>query len=275
MNRNQYQQIAQWVNAHVDGLMDAGQRQTFEKLRSQSAVLRAELERQSLIDAVLQRIFAPPPVEAILARVLGTPTEDASVRVVATPRRRARVSPLVWGTAVAAAALLLAAGGWWAWMTWQDEGGLAPRQIAAPLPKQSMEEVYQGLVAAGFKPKWVCDDEKEFATTFYMRLGQGLVFEKAPPTVAMVGLYYANCISPATIVFLAEAKGEKVLVFADRATEDAKTALPSDYKLHVFQRQVGTLKLYEVTPLKEKSVVDFFQEKDVPSEWIKNATYRP
>ncbi|HKQ48531.1 MAG TPA: hypothetical protein VJZ71_10710 [Phycisphaerae bacterium] len=275
MNQNQYQQIAQWVNAHVDGLMDAGQRQTFEQMRSQSAVLRAELDRQALIDAALRRVFAPPPVEAILARVLGTPSKSAPASVVVVPRRRAKISPIIWGTAVAAAALLLAAGGWWAWLTWQDESSLTRAPIAAVLPKMRMEQVYQDLLATGFKPKWVCDDEKEFATTFYLRLGQGLAFVDAPKGIAMVGLSYANCLSPATVVFLAQVRDEEVIVLVDDASKDAGQTLAGDCGLNLFRRKIGKLMLFEVTPLDRPSVVDYFQEIDVPSEWIKNATYRP
>jgi hypothetical protein len=275
MNKDQYEQLTRWINAHADGLLDEAQKQTFEQARSKNAAIRAELECQAQIDETIRRIFAPPTADDILKRIHGDQSEPAAVTS-ASPAAtgRARISPWVWRTAIAAAVILLATGGWWAWLMTQDAGVQVVLKVPE-LPKLQMEQVYQNLLATGFKPKWVCSDEKEFATTFYFKLGQGLVFDHAPVAIAMVGLSYANCVSRDTVVFLADVHGEKVIVLVDKSANDKDFTLAGDSRLHLFKRQVGSLMLYEVSPLAKPALLDYFHEKEIPAEWKTRPGYRP
>lgn len=255
MNQEQYQQLSRWINAHADGLLDEKQRHTFEQAKTRNAAIRAELSCQAKLDDSLRRAYAPPPADAILARIAGSKKTS--------PPGQSKISPWIWRLAIVAAVLVLGVGGWWAWLMWQDNEAPILQQ-KADLVKQTVGEVYESLVAGGFKPRWACKDEKDFVSTFQMKLGQGLVFEAAPAGVAMVGLSYADCLSASGVVFLADVKGEKVIVIADRLGNDTKPKLPDGSKLHLFRRRVGRLVLYEVSPLDKKSLLDYFHKKDLP-----------
>ncbi len=259
MNQEQYQQLSRWINAHADGLLDEKQRHTFEQAKTKNAAIRAELNCQTKLDDSLRRAFAPPPADAVLARITGS-------KKTAPPSApgQTRISPWIWRMAMVAAVLVLSVGGWWGWLMWQDKEAPIIQQ-KADLVKQSVQEVYDSLVAAGFKPRWVCKDEKDFVSTFLMKLGQGLVFEAAPAGVSMVGLSYADCLSASGVVFLADVQGNNVIVIVDRLGNDTKPKLPDGSKLHLFRRRVGKLVLYEVSPLDKKSLLDYFHKKDLPA----------
>ena len=48
------------LDAYLDGLMETAERESFEREIERDAELRAQVEAQSLIDASLKRVFAPP-----------------------------------------------------------------------------------------------------------------------------------------------------------------------------------------------------------------------
>jgi hypothetical protein len=119
--------------------------------------------------------------------------------------------------------------------------------------------IYAERVETGFKPDWVCKDEKEFADTFKKELGVPLAFAPTPQ-VAMVGLAYTSSLSSQTVAFLAHVDGREVIVFVDTLKHDSHPKLPADSKLHVFRSELGSLVLYEITPLDEPRASGLFRE---------------
>jgi hypothetical protein len=123
------------------------------------------------------------------------------------------------------------------------------------------DEVYREQVANGLKPSWTCKDNKEFGDYFQGRLGHRLwlKFEEVPAVTKLLGVSFTGGVSETTIGVLAKVEDQPVIVLADRAaTRWEHPMLKYAQGLHVYQRQVGQLVLYEVSPFSEPRLLDLF-----------------
>src|SRR6476620_4773621 len=133
-------------------------------------------------------------------------------------------------------------------------------------PNAPLDKIYEGQVLAGFRPKWVCEDDREFASTFLTRQGQGLLLGAMPQGSKMVGLTYCGGISRYTTTMLARVGVVPVMVFVDRISADTHPRLsPGEHKLHLFRKELGSLVLYEVSPLDKPQVMEYLYPADVPA----------
>src|SRR5262249_236432 len=131
-------------------------------------------------------------------------------------------------------------------------------------PNRPLDTIYAAQVADDFKPKWVCEDPHEFASTFKERQGQGLLLPPMPHATKMAGLTYCAGVSRYTTTMLARVNGKPVMVFVDRADADTHPAQPpASTKLHLFRKELGPLVLYELTPLDHPAVMDYLDLADV------------
>jgi hypothetical protein len=208
-------------------------------------------ELEQSIDAALRRLFEPPPqagLDAIADRAF------AQIRAASDLRRR--------GVRWLAAAAAIAAACVGTWQIWRAVGPPSrPPAAYRQQPWRSLETVYRDTVAAGFEPRWVCADDREFALTFRSLHHQGLVLADTPPSIEAVGLSYCNSITPGTIGVLVRVDGKPVVVFVDRVERDAGQPRPPE-GLNLFRRQIGRLVLYELSPLQEPSVLPWFRDPD-------------
>jgi anti-sigma factor RsiW len=222
------------INAYLDGRLSDAQRAAVEKHIDRDADLRREVEQLERMEDSLRDRFGPDQAPAI--------------DLPAPPRR-------LFVPLSAAAIILLALLGGVYWYMNHMPGQQAPSTgLYAQL---SPEQAYAQTVAAGFQPGWVCEP-KEFRETFANRFGQPLAL--APDTAAtqMLGLSYMNVLSADTIAMLARVDGQPVMVFVDRA--DAPAAkVPPGSDLTLFERTIGGLMLYELTPLDRPAAMDLIQ----------------
>jgi len=251
MNNPPEQPDSSNFDAYLDGSLPAEQHDAMKREIEGSPALRAEVELQSRIDESLRRSFAPskPPVE-----LLSTLRDAAGVQPAAVQTRRR------WLTiaAVVAAATVV-----WAVVGWQFFGGRGKTPIYDP--NTPLETIYATSVADGFKPKWVCDDPHEFASTFKQRQDQALLLAAMPAGTTMEGLHYLGGLSRYTTAMLARVNGKPVLVFVDKSSNDTHPAEPTAKSgLHLFRKELGPLVLYELTPLDHPSVMDYLYLSDVP-----------
>lgn len=250
-------QLAKWVDAHVDGLLKPEQQAQFDRALKSNAYLRAEIEKQKRIDDSLKRQFAAPSAEEVLQRAFG----DNNLPTGKPSRRRKSWAPAMKYSAIAAAVALIVGGGSWVWLTL---GGGA----VTPQPSRDLVAVFHETVDQGFKPNWVCKTDKQFFLTLYNRFGQGLLLASTmPPDIKALGWSYGLAITPKTAYLLADVKGHKSIVFIDEAGYERDWQLPADCKLHLHQRKIGDLILYEVTDLEEPGILEYFYEKELPEEW--------
>lgn len=222
---------AERLEAYLDGRLTGEHRAAFEAELASDAALRAELELQRGIDAALRRRFAPP-------EMISLPASSQA----AAPRRSRRLwRPL----AVAAAAALLAAGAWAGWAVYS-------------VSVDPLVSVYRSEVAAGLRPKWVCDTDEQLAEYLQDKFGRTLVVRSTRPDVSLIGWTSCSLMSPYTAVLLTRVGGEPVLVLVDRAEVDTRPSLPPLSGLRLFRREVGGMVLYELSPLDHPTLLDAF-----------------
>ncbi len=250
MTEASHQQLGDLLDAYADGLMTGEQRETVEQALLARPQLERQLHHQRAIDDALRRRLTPPPADELQA-VLEQAGTAAPGPAWAPWRLMAR------RLAVAAA---LAAGVFGAWQIWSF---MQPRPPGyQEMPWRSLAAIYQDEITSGFEPDWVCKDDREFSDTFFDLYRQRLLLEPLPEGVAALGLAYGNSISQRTTYLLAEAENQPIVVFIDRAERDAGQSIESDTGLHLFERRVGDLILYELSPFAEPRLLDSFYDPD-------------
>lgn len=241
------------LDRYLDDLLPGAERDRFERtVLADSAELAAEVQQQRDVDNALRRIFAVPrnaPGSGIL------PSHAAPrPRMGSAFARR----PALRAISIAAVLGLGVFGGW---RVWRFVTPPQPRNPYAVQPWRPMEVVYQDIVSGGFQPNWACKDDQEFATITRKQLGIPLLLAQSEG-VAAVGWQYANTLGPNTMCLLAtvrtdpSAEAAQVIVFADRARYDRSPETVSTSTRHVFRRALGTVVLYEISPLDTPSVVN-------------------
>ncbi len=240
------------LDAYVDGLLTDDQRAEFERRLAADSGLRDALALQQSIDAAVRRRFTPSASDALVAHVRQAAAVNGrpgvAVRMQKPPRRRH------WLAVAALLALTCVSG-------WQIISYLRPQPVFDPYAGQhyrTFETVYRDELADGFAPDWVCESDEIFAQTFQKQLGQPLLLAQLPPGDAMVGLAYCNSLSRRTIHMLARAGHASVLVFVDKIDFDARPTVAAESGLNLFRRELGTLVLYELTPLPAPRFLDAF-----------------
>jgi hypothetical protein len=239
------------MDAYLDGALPEQARDAMSREIAASPQLQAEVKLQNRIDESLRTVFAPSAPSAQLLAKLQAAAAAEQV-VVRLPRRRlaliaaATAATVVWGT-----------------LAWQYFGKKS--DVPNYDPNIPLATIYKTRVADGFRPTWVCNDEHEFASTFFTRQGQGLLLAALPEGMKMEGLTYCGGISRYTTTMLARVNGLPVMVFVDRAAADTHPAPPAaETGLHLFRKELGPLVLYELTPLDHPTVMDYLHLADVP-----------
>jgi hypothetical protein len=81
-----------------------------------------------------------------------------------------------------------------------------------------------------------------------------------PAGTKMEGLTYVGGISRYTTTMLARVGNKPVMVFVDRANSGYRPPEPcGSSQLHLFSKQIGSLTLYELTPLDEPKLLEYFK----------------
>ncbi|RJP41944.1 MAG: hypothetical protein C4547_01205 [Phycisphaerales bacterium] len=245
----------QLIDAYVDGLLAGPQREAFERDLARDESLRRPIEQMARLNEALARVFAPPPVEAALARIDAARRAPSSVTAAARGWRLGRVA------AIAAVLVLSIAGAWRLWGPLSLSTGYRLGLIAS----NSLEDAYYRQVELlHFEPAWICKDDVEFAQTFDVRMGLPLVFGLAelPPNVKPNGLAYGRVFSRNTIYVLVYVDGREVMVFVDRLENDRPTRAAWWCDMHVFRHEVDGAVLYEYTPFDRPAVANLFRPPD-------------
>lgn len=237
------------VDLYVDGLLEGGQLAAFERELRGSAALRAELESQERIDGELRRMFvydptrAGEPIAVSAPDVIGRVDGRASA---GSDRKSGSIARFGW-YGLAAAVLLAGAAVF----------NIVMDRRTAIDRTRTPTAVY----LATDKPEFVCKDDTEFAAAVKKQLGQPLILAAAPGIEALGWAYGANyngkVVGDKTMVLITRVDGEKVLVLMDRLRDDRTLDdQPLGEGLHLFRSVVGSIVLYEVTPLPKMRVIE-------------------
>lgn len=267
------------LEQYIDGDLTGEALALFERRMQAEPALHNELALQQAISLSLRRSFMPTKLsrsqllEAVAPHVNGTTdetppplelpaiTDPIAESPIHAPAIAGRVGK-PWLRRFAIAAMLLG-GIYGAWIAWpllnppidsSSSPSIAPKVLTA-------SAAYNSEVASGFEPDWVCANDEEFINTFKDRLGQGLVMKPATDRAHMLGLDYAKVLSPLTITMLGKVDDQPVLVIIDRTASDKPDSVNADLGgLNAFRREIGSLVLYEITPLDAPAILDLIGE---------------
>lgn len=239
------------LDAYLDGLLDDGERLAFERALAHRPGLARQVEMQRAIDAALERALPVPGADALRGvadRAVTAGAETIAGRVGGIPMTRR------WMATAASIALLVTG----AILIWSAAHARSRGSAYGPLPPVTLAQVYRAEVEGGFQPQVVCRDEAEFSDWFERRFGQGLALD-APEGQAALGLGYANSITSESIHVLARAGTAPIVLFVDRADRDHRPPPVAGDDLHVFRAEIGSLVIYEMSPLDEPRFLAHFR----------------
>jgi hypothetical protein len=245
------------LDAHLAGELAGEELRRFEAMLAADRDLRTELELQSAISAALRERHTLPTDFAAKALAMADAARDGqSGSPAGAPSAATRTSP--WARRLGIAAMLVL-GVFGAWRTWEYIKP-QPTGYREPGPWRAPETVYHDVIAAGFEPEWVCENDEEFLENVRNSLGQELLVDQSDPSVRVLGIAYANSISPWTVLILSYVDGQPVVVFADRLNSDRKMPKPESPSLSWHKREVGNVVLYELSPFAEPRVLPLIYE---------------
>ncbi|MEM1353457.1 MAG: hypothetical protein AAGC44_02635 [Planctomycetota bacterium] len=244
---------------YMDGRMTAEDREAFECRMQDEPALAAEYRLQQRVDDSIGRLLA-----ADMGRVASPPSQirDRLRRVsVETPTPRTLLHSTVFRLAAlggVAAAIALAA------VLLLTNAG--PSDGYDELQFVEVGTVYQNEVEAGFKPDWVCDNA-QFTQTIQETLGRKVALNPMPNDRRMLGLSYVPRARFDSVVMLGRYNGQDVLVFFDLATlADDFYSLEVNDGLYVHQRDLGDLRMIEVSPQDMSVFLDYVSRPDLSPE---------
>ena len=242
------------LDAYLDGVMTPDERAAYQRKIESDEPLRDQVEVQQDIDQSLRRLFAPPLADRVTAGI--TEMRQSKSHKLPAPAKRD------WGAVPRrlAAAAAVVAGLFGGWLIWNAVG---PTGSGGYGEWRSFEIVYADAVANDMKPQWVCDTEPEFADSIRSHFGQAAVIPfELPDGMAALGLAYCNSISRRTVYLLAEVNDEPVIVFIDRVEADPGQTANESSGLNLFNRRLGLLVLYELSPLEKPALLPLFYDPD-------------
>ncbi|CAG1004412.1 hypothetical protein PHYC_03140 [Phycisphaerales bacterium] len=235
------------VDAYLDNLMTPDERAAFERRLARDADLRELIELQKQIDGSLVRQLpyrAPTPAPAAIPISRAAGISWTRIR---------------WIGAIAAIVAL-------AFITVLYVTQPPALKFRAP------DLVYRDFDAAGWKPAWVCKDDREFAEMVSFYLDSAVVVPLDTPGVTLAGWSLADQfdhgkpigtpMSQQTLALLTKVDGKNVLVLMDRLSSDRKMRVSADSGLFLHRRELNGLVLYEVSPMPEARVLP----KALPAE---------
>lgn len=235
------------VDHFHDGELTPSQREEFLHQLEGDPALRAQVECQKWIDQSIRQWSADSKVDHLLPRI-----EEALAgqRYQSTAWRQ-----IVRILGAAALVVFSMAGLWYSWKTTRPQPIV---DVYQPQPWRNFATVYYDTIRDGFKPAWICRNEKQFETAFSRNLRQPLLLATLPSGVTAGGISYSNSLTPATINVLGRVNGTPVMVFVDRLAAEVTPLPPPPPELHLFRREIDALVLYELTPLDRPEILPFF-----------------
>jgi len=127
--------------------------------------------------------------------------------------------------------------------------------VGEVLDHDKAREIYTRIVSAGFDPAVECRTDQQFIEWMRNNHDTEVLIPASTPGIELVGWDYKRALTTRTSVLLARVRpdadtpGVEVIVLIDDRTEARRLFAPEGSGLHVHRRTLGSVVLYEVTPL--------------------------
>lgn len=217
-----------------------------------------EFDRQ--LDDSLQRNFEPPSLDALLARV----EAEAEAQAHGNTGTRARGGSLRHPAWMAVAASLVLAAGFWIGrqsLTATDPSSPTKTEKSVDL-RREWSELYRSLEKKKFPVTGSCnsvDDLNDLASLdkWYSARTLGFRSENAVGKVTLLGCTFGLDAESSTLKLAVEG-GPTILVFVRKRGESFPPGSVSTLGLNLYVRDIGSLCLYELSPMAEPKALDGF-----------------
>lgn len=244
------------MERYLDNLMSPEEAAEFLTQRQNDDSFIKERSLQHQIDASLKALFSFDVPEAVSVDSVSDQQEELVNESIRHENvGQSRVGSSRWLRLVLAASLLGIA--CWLGLQWAGSGS---QVVFQPVP---LAQVYLQNVEKGFTPYYECHDMQRFADTFEHRHGVALTLAEMPPGRGMLGLSYLGGVSRESTAMLCTVQQSPVLVFVDKLSNDRGQLLEDvEPELNIFRAEKFGLVFYEVTPLEESTMVQYFEIAD-------------
>lgn len=233
------------LELYFDGALSPDEQRDFEARLARDRALQHTVQQQRAIESALRRLMPAPEVPPVQM-----PTSDESADVIGAIPHSTGSS---WLRRLAIAAVVCA-GLFGVWSTWQH---LKP--IDDQIAQISPEKYYRDSVANGMQVYYVCDPgSQQFADYFRNLLGQPLQMSADEPGFKCLGVNKCNVLSPSTLAVLVRMNQTPVIVLIDRKQCGNSATVPPQSGLYVYQRDLGPLEMFEISPVDHPQVLDKF-----------------
>ena len=170
-----------------------------------------------------------------------------------------------------AASLFMGVGGvWLIWSNIQNANQITDSY--SNLTHRSFSEIYNSA-AQNKEDFWVCENRRQFITTFWQQLGHGAELNpNLPDGVVALGLSYADALSKRSIILGGTYNDtQPIVVVIDRV--DSETNLGAELPdpqsgLKVHKKESPPLVMYEISRLDHPVLLDNINSVNMPNEWI-------
>ncbi len=252
---------------YIDGLLEGDALAAFEQVFEADAELRQAVKDARSFDALVAQTFAPPSAsDAVIDQILSNAINQDNQTTNSTVSVLDRPSSWVWIKTIAAMLLLSIS----AFLIWNATQQANSNNRYGPRSYQSMSDLYASA-QSGTLDYWRCDSDREFITTFWQHLDQGLKLKSPlPSTIEAKGIGYSNTLTEHSMVFYAIVNREPVVLVIDRLQKDSsfEDHLAIDSTLQVHRLEMGGLVVYEVSPFDKPMLFGVIEAVDMPTEWI-------
>lgn len=247
------------VEEYLDGRLRGDRLTAFERSTEASLALEAEVRLGRRIDDGLRRAFRPCAADAtdVADRMRVGPEAGNRTSAVGAPRLGPRLRPTIglWSrlvpgasaATIAAAASIAAVVAIAAVVIWQSSRStVAPRQLIT-----EPAALHAALVADGFKPTWVCTDDREFLQYTLDSVGESFLIRTDVPVEVLGWAYAGPFLGARTSMLLSRVEGMPVVLLVDHLASDRELTVPPESGLHLFRREFGSAVAYEISPRPE------------------------
>ena len=241
------------LQRYLDGQLDGAEQRACEQEMRDDPGLAEEIDRWRILELRLSKRFSPPigldtRLRASVKDHHREPGRQDNHRVL-----------LALGGGIAALALISLAV--WSWFIVVEKDPGSPI-AAAPIDTSEARQIYDTLAIVQPQPVVACSAPGEVSPAFEDRFGVKMNVE-VKPEIPIVGPLDSQACGGdwrGVLAFAGYPDRVRVAIVVERAALYRHIVAPADTGLFVYERRIGDLILYEISPLPEPRCLPLFHQ---------------